>query len=142
MPDPRPDSDRHLARLKKAADAARRAQPNSRPDAATVTSQTKGNAVVVYPAGEIDLTASPLLRQELKRVQAARPARLVIDLSKVPYMDSSGVATLVEAMQTARKNGTRMVLCCMAERVRSIFEIARLDTVFTIVQSEDAALSA
>jgi anti-sigma B factor antagonist len=109
-----------------------------------VSSQTKGNAVVISPSGDIDLTASPMLRQELKRMQAARPApaRLVVDLSKVPYMDSSGVATLVEAMQTARKQGTKMVLCGLVERVRSIFEIARLDTVFTIVPDEDAALGA
>jgi anti-sigma B factor antagonist len=108
----------------------------------SVSSQKKGNAVVVYPTGDIDLTASPILRQELKKVQASRPARLVVDLSKVGYMDSSGVATLVEAMQVARRNGSKMILCALVDRVRSIFEIARLDTVFTIVPNEEAALNA
>jgi anti-sigma B factor antagonist len=113
-----------------------------RADSVTVNCETRGNAVILSPVGDVDLTASPVLRQELKRVQGKRPARLVVDLTLVPYMDSSGVATLVEAMQIARKNGTRMVLCALADRVRSIFEIARLDTVFVIVATSDAAMTA
>ncbi len=106
-----------------------------------VTVNNTGSAVVVLPSGEIDLNASPVLRQELKRVQTARPERLIVDLSGVPYMDSSGVATLVEAMQIARKNSTRLVLCGMQDKVRSIFEIARLDTVFTIAPDSQAAMT-
>ena len=58
---------------------------------------------------------------------------MVIDLGNVPYMDSSGVATLVEGMQLANRAGAVLVLVGMQERVKSIFEIARLDTVFKIV---------
>ena len=54
-------------------------------------------------------------------------------------MDSSGVATLVEAMQKAMRSQTKLVLCGMEEKVRSIFEIARLDAVFTIVDDTKAA---
>ncbi len=104
--------------------------------------ESRGSAVIVRPMGDIDLTASPLLRQELKRVQVGRPGRLVVDLAGVGYMDSSGVATLVEAMQIARKNSTRMVLCSMQDRVRSIFEIARLDSVFLIAPSSEEAMQA
>jgi anti-sigma B factor antagonist len=107
-----------------------------------VKAEQRGAATVVIPAGEIDLNASPVLRQELKRVNAERPQRLIVNLAAVPYMDSSGVATLVEAMQMARKNSARLVLCGMQEKVRSIFEIARLDTVFTIVADVDAAMTA
>lgn len=107
-----------------------------------VKSEQRGIATVVIPAGEIDLNASPVLRQELKRVNAARPPRLIVNLAGVPYMDSSGVATLVEAMQMARKNSSSLVLCGMQDKVRSIFEIARLDTVFTIVADVDAAMNA
>lgn len=107
-----------------------------------VNIENRPGATVVLPVGEIDLNASPILRQEIKRVHTARPQRLIVDLSGVPYMDSSGVATLVEAMQIARKNSTRLVLCGMQEKVRSIFEIARLDTVFTIVPDAAAAMTA
>jgi anti-sigma B factor antagonist len=107
----------------------------------TIRTESRGEAVLVSPTGDVDLTASPVLRQALKQVLAGRPARLVVDLAGVPYMDSSGVATLVEAMQIARKGGTRMMLCSLQDKVRSIFEIARLDTVFTIHPTPDAAIS-
>jgi anti-sigma B factor antagonist len=80
-----------------------------------------------------------VLRTSLRQAQTSKPQRLVIDLANVDYMDSSGVATLVEALQIARRNNTKMVLCGMKDRVRSIFEIARLDTVFTIVNTRDLA---
>ena len=108
--------------------------------AISVKSEVREGATFVIPFGDIDLTASPVLRQELKKIQASRPQRLVIDLAQVSYMDSSGVATLVEAMQVARRNSTRMVLCCLQERVRSIFEIARLDTVFLIAVDVETAM--
>lgn len=107
----------------------------------TVRVEVRQGASVIVPTGEIDLNSSPVLRQEIKRVQSERPERVVINLSAVPYMDSAGVATLVEAMQVARKTGTRLVLCSMQDKVRSIFEISRLDTVFTIVPDEAAALA-
>lgn len=114
---------------------------NSNGDGLTVKTETRDSAVVVSPTGDIDLSASPILRQELRKVQGNRPQRLVINLAAVPYMDSSGVATLVEAMQMARKNNTALVLCALQDRVRSIFEIARLDTVFKIVDTIETAVT-
>lgn len=111
-------------------------------EALSVRTESVEGGVVVRPSGDIDLAGSPTLRHELKKAQGASPQRLVIDLSGVPYMDSSGVATLVEAMQLARRGGTRLVLCGLQDKVRSIFEIARLDTVFTILPTLDAALAA
>lgn len=105
-----------------------------------IKSETRDGGIVLSPSGDIDLNASPILRIELRKLQGAKPIRLVIDLSGVPYMDSSGVATLVEAMQVARKSGGKLVLCGMQDRVRSIFEIARLDTVFTIVPDAATAM--
>lgn len=112
------------------------------PDDLQVETEQRGESVILRPAGEIDLARSPALRSALSRTQDARPARLVVDLQKVPYMDSSGVATLVEAMQVARRYRGSLVLCGMQERVRSIFEIARLNTVFRIVDSLDEAIGA
>ncbi len=99
-----------------------------------------GNAMVVRPAGDVDLNASPVLREQIQRVLAKRPRRVVIDLAGVPYMDSSGVATLVEAMQIARRDKVALVLCALQERVQAIFEIARLDTVFKIEATLETAL--
>lgn len=99
------------------------------------------DGVVIRPKGDIDLSRAPSLRQQISEVQKGNPGRLVIDLSDVPYMDSSGVATLVEAMQVARRRNQKLVLCCPQEKVKAIFEIARLDMVFKIVNSRDEAVA-
>lgn len=117
------------------------ADPRRNADSIVVKSEVRDGATLVTPVGDVDLTASPVLRQELKKVQGGRPQRLIVDLSQVPYMDSSGVATLVEAMKTANQNRTRLVLCGMQPKVRSIFEIARLDTVFAIAPDAQQALT-
>jgi anti-sigma B factor antagonist len=105
-----------------------------------VSAETMAGAVIISPEGDVDLGRSPTLRASLRQAQSGKPSRLIVDLSQVDYMDSSGVATLVEALQNARKGGSKMVLCGMKDRVRSIFEIARLDTVFTIAESREAAM--
>ncbi len=106
-----------------------------------LTESVHGSDVVLAPRGDIDLSRSPDLRSSLRRIQDSRaPKRLIVDLSGVSYMDSSGVATLVEALQTARKRNSQVILCGLEPRVRSIFEIARLDTVFTITGSVKDAL--
>lgn len=107
-----------------------------------VTSETRDGAVIVAPEGDVDLSRSPVLRNSLRQALANKPARLIVNLGLVDYMDSSGVATLVEALQIARRNPTKMVLCGMKDRVRSIFEIARLDTVFTISGTVEDAIKA
>jgi anti-sigma B factor antagonist len=101
--------------------------------------EQRDSLVVLSPSGDVDLSSSKDLQQAVRQTMNKKPARVVVDLAGVPYMDSSGVATLVEAMQIARKQSTELVLACMQAKVRSIFEIARLDRVFTIVDAvEDA----
>jgi anti-sigma B factor antagonist len=107
-----------------------------------VSVEKRGENLIMSPTGDIDLTASSTFRAELKKGLEQKPARLVVDLANVPYMDSSGVATLVEAMQLARRGKIKLVLCGLGERVRSIFEIAKLDMVFLIVAGVDEALAA
>ena len=99
------------------------------------------DAKVVRPVGDIDLSGAPALRQQLKQAQDSQPGRVVVDLSEVPYMDSSGLATLVEAMQIARRNDGKLVICALQDKVRSIFEIARLDMVFKIANTREEALT-
>lgn len=97
------------------------------------------DGVVIRPSGDIDLSRAPSLRTQIAEVFKTTPMRVVVDLSDVPYMDSSGVATLVEGMQIASRSGTKFILLGLQDRVRSIFEIARLDTVFTITLDMEAA---
>jgi anti-sigma B factor antagonist len=107
-----------------------------------VKQEQRGGTTVLTPLGEIDLSRAPALRTHLSQALNDNPSRLVIDLQEVPYMDSSGVATFVEAMQLARRNDSKLILCGLQDRVRSIFEIARLDMVFKIVSDCDEAMNA
>lgn len=111
----------------------------SKADELDIQTEEISDGVILRPTGEIDLSCAAMLRQRLAKIQEGKPRRLVIDLGAVPYMDSSGVATLVEAMQIARRNGSKLVLCALQGKVRSIFEIARLDMVFSIVDSVEEA---
>ncbi|MCH8824552.1 MAG: STAS domain-containing protein [Planctomycetes bacterium] len=103
--------------------------------------ESEGDAKIVRPVGDIDLSGAPALRQQISQAQQEHPTRLIVDLSGVPYMDSSGLATLVEAMQIARRNDALLIICSLQDKVRSIFEIARLDMVFKIAQSREDAIS-
>ena len=104
--------------------------------------QPLSDGILVSIHGEIDFSRSPDLRSELLILLGKKPGRMVLDLSGVPYMDSSGVATLVEALQIQRKASSKLVLCGLQPKVRGIFEIARLNLVFTIVDNCDTAAKA
>jgi anti-sigma B factor antagonist len=100
-----------------------------------------GGAVVASVRGEIDLHNSTDLRGVLLELLARHePKRLVLNLSQVPYMDSSAIAVLVEALQKIRKTGGRIFLTDLQPRVKGLLEIARLDTIFVIARDEADAL--
>ncbi|MEM7754440.1 MAG: STAS domain-containing protein [Planctomycetota bacterium] len=97
-------------------------------------------AVVVEPEGDVDMAQSPALRATLRDVQRTKPPCVIVNLEQVGYMDTAGLATLVEAMRTAKNQSSAMVLCGMQEKVRAIFEIAQLHQFFRIEESLDASL--
>jgi anti-sigma B factor antagonist len=92
--------------------------------------------------GEIDLHVSPSLTAALSAMIDKKPKQLVVDLSRVTYIDSAGLAALIEGMQKVEAYGGQFALADLQETVRSIFEIARLDQVFRIFPDVDAALAA
>lgn len=100
------------------------------------------DAIVVSPSGDIGYTEATQFRDSLRRAHDERAPRIVVDLSRVDFMTTPGLASLVEALQTAKKRGSKLVLCSLTPKVRAVFEIARLHTVFMIVDSPEAALSA
>ncbi len=92
-----------------------------------------GDVLRIAPHGDVDLSTSPALRKTLQSHLSTGDGQVVIDLAGVPYMDSSGVATLVEALQTCKHQQRELVLARPNDRVASIFKISRLDSVFTIL---------
>lgn len=96
---------------------------------------------VIPLEGEIDLHVSPRIAATLTAAVKSKPAHLVVDLSGVTYIDSSGLAVLIEAMQSVEKYGGKFALAGLRENVRPIFEIARLDQVFRIFPDTETALA-
>ena len=92
--------------------------------------------------GEIDLHVSPEVAASLRAMIANKPEVLVVDLAKVSYMDSSGLAVLIDAMQHVQQYGGKFAIASVQESVQHIFEIARLDQVFQIFPDADSALAA
>ena len=72
----------------------------------------------------------------------AADRNVLVDLSAVTYIDSSGVASLVEALQASRKKGTQFALAAASEPARRVLELARLDRVFTMHDTVEDALNA
>jgi len=91
----------------------------------------ENGATVVAFRGDVDLQSSPEARKVLLEA-VARGTGVLVDLSAVDYIDSSGVASLVESFQKARKQDQGYVLVAVSEGARRVLELARLDKVFTI----------
>jgi anti-sigma B factor antagonist len=98
-------------------------------------------ASIIVLAGEVDFNQSHLLLDALNGIVEKRPSALVIDLSAVDYMDSSGLGTLVKVFQQVNAYKGKMALVGMNDRVRSAFEITRLDQFFAIHPSVEEALA-
>jgi anti-sigma B factor antagonist len=92
--------------------------------------------------GEIDLHVSPAVTASLNTMIEKKPKQLVVDLSRVTYIDSAGLATFIEGMQKIEAYGGKFALAGLQETVRSIFEISRLDQVFQIFPDVETALAA
>lgn len=97
---------------------------------------------VFSPTGAIDLHVSPEMRVSLREMIDKKPKRLVVDLSRVPYVDSSGLAVLIGAMQSLELDGGVFMLAGAQEAVRLILESARLDQYFHLFPDVEAALAA
>ena len=108
--------------------------------AAPVLHQNRPN---VFPLeGDIDLHVSPAASESLNAMIKKKPERIVIDLSRVTYIDSAGIAVLILAMQEVEAYGGKFFLSGLQETLRSIFETSRLERVFRIFPDVDAALAA
>ena len=105
------------------------------------SARVEGKTLVAAVKGEVDLNNSPELRTILLGlVSQNSPAKLVLNLKQVPYMDSSAIAVLVEAMQKLRKTGGRVCLTNLQPRVKSLLDIAKLGSIFLITRDEQEAL--
>jgi anti-sigma B factor antagonist len=98
------------------------------------------NVTIIDCSGDVDLYSSTRLRDALlAELQSGIPSVLV-NMSEVSYIDSSGIATLVEGLQLSRQTKTRFGLFGLQSNARSVLELARLHKVFNLFANEQEAL--
>jgi anti-sigma B factor antagonist len=92
--------------------------------------------------GDIDLSTSPELRKVLLReLRELHMPRVVLNLKAVRYMDSSGVASLVEGLKASRDVGARLILIGLNTTVREVLQLSKLLKIFEIFDSEEQAVA-
>jgi len=98
------------------------------------------NIAVIDCTGDVDLYSSPRLREALLAEIKTDGPSVLVDMANVSYIDSSGIATLVEGLLLSRKTKTSFGLYGLRSNARSVLELARLHQVFVIFGTEAEAL--
>lgn len=102
-----------------------------------------GKQSIVYVSGDIDLYTSPKLRETILELFGRRAQTCVIlNLKDVHYVDSSGIASLVEGLKEAKSREAKFVLVGLNEAPRHVLELTRLLSVFEIAETEEEAVAA
>ena len=108
-----------------------------------ISTRRLDNVTIFDVSGDIDLANSPEVRKALlHEVRDNRRPRVVLNLSEVRYIDSSGVASLVESLKASRDIGSRFILIGLSGPAREVLQLSRLLRVFEIYETEVEALRA
>lgn len=100
------------------------------------------NMTIFDVSGDVDLATSPELRKALLReLREARVPRVILNLKAVRYIDSSGVASLVEGLKVSRDLRARLILFGLNTTVREVLQLSRLLKIFEICENEEQAVS-
>jgi anti-anti-sigma factor len=122
--------------------AQREANLGKTPDPLFPTHELRDGIWVVALSGRLDSSIGSQLESALTAQLDAAHLRLVIDMSNVSYISSSGLKALVSTWRSAQKRGGNVVLSAMNARVREVFEISGFDSLFTITETVDEAAAA
>lgn len=108
-----------------------------------LSTRQSGKATILDVIGDVTLYNAPQLRaMQVELFKDKRVSHLIINLSNVKYIDSAGVASLVEGLKLARELKARFALFGLQRSPRQVLELTHLITVFTVFDSEDQALAA
>jgi anti-anti-sigma factor len=95
-----------------------------------IVSTSENGVSTLALSGELDLASTRVFDERLVEVEATRPAKVVVDLGAVSFMDSTGLQALLRARERARGNSYRLVLRRGPNQVQRVFELTRTDTAF------------
>lgn len=108
----------------------------------SVSQQEVGGFPVVSIKGEIDVYSAPQLKEALTGLLEADASAVVVDLTDVGFLDSTGLGALVAARTSATDSDVRLPIVSDRDRILKLFRITGLDGVFEIYPTVDAAVSA
>lgn len=97
-----------------------------------IKTSEKENKALIQVQGDVDMLTSPDLRDSLVPFFRPEIQKIVVDLSGVTFMDSSGIATLVEGLQWSRKQDSQFVLVAPGPTVMNALSLTKLDKIFVI----------
>lgn len=100
----------------------------------------KEDVKVCYAEGDIDINTSPQVKKAFDKLIQSKSEKVLINLQKVGYIDSSGLATFVEILKSVKNFGGKLKLCNLSNKVKSLFEITKLEKLFDIQDTEEDAL--
>jgi anti-sigma B factor antagonist len=107
----------------------------------SVKIENKNGLTVCNVEGEIDINSSPAIKKSFDKLLQSKTPKIIVNLSKVTYVDSSGLATLVEILKNMRSYGGRLRLTNLSSKIKSLFEITKLEKLFEIMADEQEAIS-
>ncbi|MGB2705462.1 MAG: STAS domain-containing protein [Candidatus Omnitrophota bacterium] len=107
-----------------------------------VKQEEKSGISVCYVIGEIDINTAPQVKKVLDKLIGAKKEKIILNLKDVSYVDSSGLATLVEILKGMRSYGGKLKLTNLSTKVKNLFEITKLEKLFGIDSEEEEALEA
>jgi anti-sigma B factor antagonist len=105
-----------------------------------ISKQISGTSILRL-IGRIDAYTAPPFEKLFQKLSIDPLSCVIVDLSQVDFIDSTGLATLVIGMKRCRQQQGELVLCGIQQPIRTIFELTRLDTVFTIVSTQEDAIA-
>jgi len=107
-----------------------------------ISSRELDKTTIFDLTGDIDLANSPAVRKAvLREMRDKRTPRVVMNMSKVRYIDSSGVASLVEGLKASRDVGSRFILFGLSTSAREVLQLSRLLRIFEVYDNEEQALA-
>jgi anti-sigma B factor antagonist len=106
----------------------------------TISVRKSGEARIVDLAGDVDLGTSPNLRKALFDLLRETP-RLALNLKAIRYIDSSGIATLIEALKNAQRLQKDFVLFGLSPAVQDVFRLTHVNRIFPIFETEEEAVT-
>ncbi|OGW75539.1 MAG: hypothetical protein A2Z72_00210 [Omnitrophica bacterium RBG_13_46_9] len=105
-------------------------------------SQVEKNGILIcYINGDIDINTAPQFKKVFDKLIHDKRSKLILNFKDVAYVDSSGLATLVEILKGLRVYGGRLKLSNLSTKVKNLFEITKLEKLFDITPEEGDAIT-